>query len=133
MRPYPLTPNAQRRQTWRWLERDVLGPGVEANDSFRGFRSDLGPNAWSGSRSRVKLLGQLVGEDGDAVRRQLEAWRAIDGAVSLPGNLDDTGFVGQKTPLLDAIELLDLHLRLDPDPREADAIASGGDASQEGR
>jgi hypothetical protein len=131
MRPYPHTASAHRQQSWRWLERDILGSDDCVSDAFRSRRQH--GNAWSGSRSRVKLLGQLVREGGDAVKRQLEAWRAIESAVSLPGNLQDTGFVGDATPLLDAIELMDLHLRLGPDPRDGAANPAGSDKSQEGR
>lgn len=135
MRPYPLDDSGSRKG-WLWLDREVLGPDAEANEAFRGFRQQVGggqpgPNGWSGSRSRVKLLGQLVGEGGDAVKRQIEAWRAIEREVSLPGRLSDTGFIGDFTPLLDAIELLDLHLRLDPDPRNAVTSAPGRKDSQE--
>lgn len=134
MRPYPLA-GSSAHQGWPWLDHDVLGPGKMANEAFRGFQKvdggQLGPNGWSGSRSRVKRLGQLVGEDGDAVKRQMEAWGAIEGEVSLPGRLPDTGFIGDRTPLLDAIELLDLHLRLDPDPRTAVKSAPGLNDCQE--
>jgi hypothetical protein len=45
----------------------------------------------------------------------LEAWQAIEPMVRLPARLQDNGYVGSQTPLLDAIELMDLHLRLEPD------------------
>ncbi|MFP4033322.1 MAG: hypothetical protein ACLFTV_17345 [Desulfococcaceae bacterium] len=38
----------------------------------------------------------------------------------MPGGLGDGGFEGQRTALLDAIELLDDHLRLEPDPAQID-------------
>lgn len=138
MRPYPLA-YISEHIGWKWFECEVLGPGAEANDSFRGFRrqgnaGQIGPNCWSGSRSRVKLLGQLVGDGGDAVRRQIEAWQAIEGEVSLHERLLlANGFIGNCTPLLDAIELLDLHLRLDPDPRNTVMSIFSRDDSQEER
>lgn len=137
MRPYPLADRGGRKG-WQWFDREVLGPDVQPNDAFRGLQwvgdeNRLGHNGWCGSRNRVKRLGQIVGEGGDALKRQLEAWRAIEGAVSLPGQLQDTGFIGWATPLLDAIELLDLHLRLEPDPRDAASSGSDGDDWQEDR
>lgn len=113
LRPYPLE-DIGGRQGWRWLDRDVLGPDTHAEHALRGF-VDGGaakPNEWSGSRNRVKLLDQLIVEGRDAVKRQLEAWRTIECGIQLPGGLHDTGFVGSETPLLDAIELLDIHLQL---------------------
>lgn len=135
MRPYPLADRARKR--WDWLEHDVLGPGTEPNNAFRGYRQaedgPVGPNGWSGSRSRVKLLRQLVAEGGDDVKRQLNAWRAIERTLSLPGQLPENGFMDDRTPLLDAIELLDLHLRLDLDPRNAATSAPSFNDSQEER
>jgi len=101
MRPYPLT-NKAREQTWAWLDRELLGP-VEA--THQGLRGDP---AWANSRGRVKQLDSLAHEGADSIRRQLGAWK-----VSLPAGLSGGGFIGHRTPLLDATELLDLHLRLD--------------------
>jgi hypothetical protein len=120
MRPYPIVKRDRGDQSWDWLDRDVLGPTNAQNNSFRGFREDgdpggqsrLVPNVWSGSRNRVKRLGSLVANGKDEVRRQVEAWGA-----QLPEGLPSEGFIGPATPLLDAIELLDLHLRLERDPR----------------
>jgi hypothetical protein len=42
----------------------------------------------------------------------------------MPAGLPGDGFLGSETPLLDAIELMDLHLRLEPDPRRADSDAT---------
>jgi hypothetical protein len=67
----------------------------------------------------VKRLGSLVPGGKDGIARQLEAWEAIEGAVALPGGLPKDGFIGRQTPLLDAIELLDLCVRLERDPRIA--------------
>lgn len=115
LRPYPLA-DAGGRKGWRWLDRDVLGPDTHSKHALRGEIEAGAPkpnDEWSASRNRVKLLGQLVVEGRDAVKRQLEAWRAIEPTIDLPADLHETGFIGTETPLLDAIELLDLHLRLD--------------------
>jgi len=132
MRPYPLVKSHSRDQTWNWLDEELLGPGRVANDSFRGFRHERDAhdqdrtvfNCWSGSRSRVKRLAFLVSNGGDGVKRQVEAWRVSDPAVQMPAGLPGDGFLGSETPLLDAIELMDLHLRLEPDPRRADSDAT---------
>ncbi len=131
MRPYPLVHFDGREQSWTWLDREILGPGKANDGSFRGFRQEQGehgktlfvPNAWSGSRSRVKWLGSLVPDGSDSIRRQVEAWNAIEDGVQLPARLAAGGFIGQRTPLLDAVELLDLHVRLEPDPRVAGRAA----------
>jgi hypothetical protein len=64
----------------------------------------------------VKRLRSLVPDGSEGVRRQVEAWNAIEQGIQLPAGLHDGGFIGQRTPLLDAIELLDLHVRLEPNP-----------------
>jgi hypothetical protein len=52
------------------------------------------------------------------VQHQVSAWRAIESGVALPAGLPQEGFIGNRTPLLDAIELMDIHLRLQPDEGE---------------
>lgn len=126
MRPYPI-PAQRRTQSWTWLQNDLLA----------GLRGD---SMWKGSRSRVKRLLSLVDQGPAHVQRQLNAWRASSDRaappaaevpaetasamppsdaphpLALPGGLPDTGFIGEATPLRDAIELLDLHLQLDAPP-----------------
>ncbi|MCG3173128.1 MAG: hypothetical protein GMKNLPBB_01306 [Myxococcota bacterium] len=121
MRPYPLAPLDGREQSWGWLDTEFLGPGSTSETAGRGLR---GAACWAGSRSRVKRLGSLVPAGRDDIRRQIEAWNAIEDGVALPGGLLGDGFVGKQTPLLDAIELLDLHVRLEPDPTAAGLAAS---------
>lgn len=119
MRPYPLSPFNGREQSWDWLDTELLGPGTTPTTAEGGFR---GAACWAGSRSRVKRLGALVPAGRDAIRRQVDAWNAIEDGVQLPAGLLDEGFIGPQTPLLDAIELLDLHVRLEPDPTVAGAV-----------
>lgn len=117
MRPYPLEPQPPglNKGHWDWFETEILGPGDNENDSFRGFRTARGveiSTVWSGSRSRVKKLDSLLQSSPDQVKTQLEMWRVIEPEVALPGGLPD-GFDGaSETPIRDAVELLDLHLRL---------------------
>lgn len=117
MRPYPVTVSVIGKRTWDWLESDLLGPGKEAKNFERGFRGDT---KWSQSRNRVKKLVGLAPYGPDRVKRQMIAWKATDKNVTLPGGLSDTGFEGCRTALLDAIELLDDHLRLEPEPARGD-------------
>jgi len=102
-RPYRLGASADERETWRWLSRTVLGTTA---DGFRGER-------WRQHRNKLKELASVVREGADGVRRAREAWTAA-ATLAWPGSLDQTaGFLdGVRTPLLDAIELLDIHLPL---------------------
>jgi len=118
MRPYPLAALANRSQSWEWLDKEMLGPGNSPQAAKQGLR---GADCWRESRGRVQLLGSLVPSGADEIRAQLKAWRARDPTIRLPAGLDDGGFLGSQTPVRDAIELLDLHIRLEPDPR-----ANGG-------
>ncbi len=127
MRPYPVADTKDRMQSWRWLDDELLGPSAEGGK--QGFR---GTDAWAGSRSRIKALRAAAPDGSDEVRRELQAWRSTDPDLRLPGGLDDGGHVGPKTPLLDAIELLDLYIRLERDPRRDGVTAEAGDALAEG-
>ena len=130
MRPYPLVRFDGRAQSWAWLDTEVVGPGRTPETAERGLR---GAACWAGSRSRVKKLGSLVPDGSDGVQRQVEAWNAIEDGVRLPARLAAGGFIGQRSPLLDAIELLDLHVRLEPDPRAAGAAADAPAAEEAAR
>lgn len=118
MRPYPVTTFNRRKESWEWLDMELLGPGSLSQTARRGFR---GTPHWAQSRSRVKKLGALIVDGADAVQRQMNAWRAIEPRIALPAGLNESGFIGGQTPLLDAIELMDLHMRLEPDPRAANS------------
>ncbi|MBX3156453.1 MAG: hypothetical protein KF773_10675 [Deltaproteobacteria bacterium] len=101
-RPYRLGAKAGERETWRWLSQTVLGT------TSNGFRGEL----WSQHRNKLKSLAQIVREGPDGVKRARSTWTAAAG-LTWPEDLGDTGFFdGIRTPLLDAAELLDLHLPL---------------------
>jgi hypothetical protein len=70
-------------------------------------------SVWRAHRNKVNELQVAVREGPGSLRRTREAW-IVAGKLQLPGGLDKTsGFPdGVHTPLLDAIELLDLHLPL---------------------
>jgi len=108
-RPYPLVGDYSARLTWEWLDAELLGEPSETGGRL-SFRN---PEVWGERRNKVKELARLVVEGGDAVRDQLAAWQAVFPEIQLPDAIKDTGFKGNSTPLLDAIELLDLHLRLE--------------------
>lgn len=101
-RPYRLGASADEPETWRWLSRTVLGT---APNGFRGEQ-------WNQHRNKVKDLAQIVRDDADGVARARSTWTAA-AELAWPDGLGDNGFFdGTRTPLLDAVELLDLHLPL---------------------
>lgn len=104
-RPYRLGNQKDERETWRWLSQTVLGT------KNHGFRTD----DWQQHRNKLKELASIVREGPDAVRWVRQSWTAA-AKILWPEGLepDDSAafFDGNRTPLLDAIELLDLHLPL---------------------
>lgn len=102
-RPYRLDSTPGEDKTWSWLSQGVLGT---EGKGFRGAQ-------WREHRSKAKQLASLVREGPDGVGRARQAW-TVAANIELPGGLDSTnGFLdGTRTPLLDAVELLDLHLPL---------------------
>ncbi len=113
-RPYELGEPGQigaQGYTFAWLDEVVLGAGGDG--AAGGFHNDF----WRERRNKVKMLAQIVREGGDGVRSALEAWKVTADVDGLPGDLADVdGFDGKRTPLLDAIELLDIHHPLRGDP-----------------
>jgi hypothetical protein len=102
-RPYRLGASSSDRETWRWLSRTVLGTGAG------GFRGEQ----WRQHRNKLKQLAMAIREGRDGVRRAQETWTAARG-LGWPGDLDQANgfFDGIRTPLLDAVELLNVHLPL---------------------
>lgn len=102
-RPCRLGLAADERETWRWLSETVLG---DRPDGFRGER-------WSRHRNKLKELAHVVREGAEGVRRAHESW-TMAATLPWPAGLDQTGgfFDATRTPLLDAVELLDVHLPL---------------------
>lgn len=116
-RPFPLDGDAATRLTWRWLDTELLGDASGNGDS-KGFRN---PRVWGERRNKVKTLATLLRESEQAIKAQLDAWRLIEPRIGLPTPLDASGFNGARTPLLDAVELLDIHLRLEEPPEKSPA------------
>ncbi|WP_448382317.1 hypothetical protein [Desulfosoma sp.] len=103
-RPYRLGSGRQDSETWRWLSGTLL------DDPQMGLRGKL----WSKRRNKVKAFPELVREGPQSVRAALEAWKVVDPSLQLPPPIHEDGFFAQKrTPLIDAMELLDVHLVLD--------------------
>lgn len=112
-RPYPL----EGELSFSWLVDDLL-------DGPRGLRT-----AWRGRRGKVKELRVHVRDGEPAMRRALDAWRrearrrqSADEAW-FPDPIEaGAGFVAGRTPLLDALELLDMHLPLpSAEPQDLEA------------
>ena len=104
LRPYPQG-RSGATQTFSWLLDDVLGDGGAGG--FRGA-------AWQRHRNKIKDLREILRSGPEAVQQSLDAWKVTAGpeAGALPAGLGN-GFQGSETPLLDAIELMDLHLPLE--------------------
>jgi hypothetical protein len=94
------------RSSWRWLDAELLSPQGQ-----RSFRGDL----WAERRNKVKGLREALREGELSVDRTLAAWRRVDARLELPPGTN----VGTHTPVLDAIELMDVHLPLQPRGEEA--------------
>ena len=100
-RPYRLGSGEKEPETWRWLSVTLL------DGELYGIRGDI----WSERRNKVKALTGLVREGKGSVQTALEAWRRVDNKLQLPQPIEHDGFIAEsRTPLLDAIEILDLHV-----------------------
>jgi hypothetical protein len=103
-RPYRLgraPEGSQEPGTWHWLS-DVL---LSDTTGFHG-------SAWAERRSKVRDLGELAREGPEAVAAAVEAWAVTSPGVRLPPGLPVNGYLPGGTPLLDAIELFDIHFPL---------------------
>lgn len=100
-RPYRID---RQGASWPWLRDDLI------EHTLRG-------EEWSGSRGKVKeLLTVVTGQGADGVRDALARWQVVNRNLALPPLLDADGFLdagtARATPLVDAIELLDIHIPL---------------------
>ena len=106
-RPYLLgCANNSEEESWRWLRMEVLD-----NQEY-GLRGE----AWTDKRNKVKALSEVLRGGADAVRDAIKAWRVASGDkpdLQMPLLKSSGGFFDYtRTPLLDAVELVDLHLEL---------------------
>lgn len=109
-RPYPLDGDVSQRLTWDWLDSELLGEPAAGGSNRLSLRN---PGIWGERRNKVKNLAGLARDGANAIRRQLEAWSSVAPDLKLPTPINVDGFKAGRTPLLDAVELLDIHLRLD--------------------
>lgn len=102
-RPYPLhDADSPDKLTWRELDKNVLGTDVPALRSIE----------WTRHRNKLKELAELVFRGPSGVVQGRRAWTRA-ASQRLPRLIANDGFLGDgTTPLLDAIELLELHLPL---------------------
>ncbi len=89
------------RSSWRWLDAELL-----SRDGSHSLRGEV----WTERRNKVKALREALREGEQSVERTLAAWRRVDGRLGLPPHTT----LGTRTPVLDAIELMDVHLPLLP-------------------
>ena len=97
-RPYTLD-EGPNYQTWTWFNKKLL----------RHLRG----TDWKKHRNKVKKLLELAYEGPEKIKRKLEIWQTAFSDLKLPEPIDSNGFAGGKTPLVDAVELLDIHLSLE--------------------
>jgi len=105
-RPYCFEDQINKEQghiSWQWLSHVLL------DDDLCGLRGKV----WAERRNKVMNLQELVHDGPKIVESALEAWQVIDNKLQFPAPVAKSGFIdNQRTPLLDAVELLDLHLKL---------------------
>lgn len=97
--------------TWHWLVRDVL-------TGEKGFQSSL----WQEHRNKAKELRETIRLGPEMVVDEVRSWKIPFPHLCLPPGLPQNGYLnaapGVKdpaTPLLDAVELMDLSIFLDTD------------------
>lgn len=105
-RPYMLGSDRDEQETWTWLSYTLLGDG----------KTSLRQGEWAKRRNKVKAFASLAREGPNSISNALKAWKLQNKELRLPEPIADNGFIAQeRTPLIDALELLDLHLALDPE------------------
>lgn len=110
-RPYLLgSENDMKEETWYWFSRMLL------DDSTFGLRGEV----WSGKHNKVKSLADVVQDGPDSVKSAIMAWSVAnrsqkdDAAFKWPFYKTQGGFFNEsRSPLLDAVELVDIHLVLE--------------------
>jgi len=111
-RPYRIGPTDESDEVdnFTWLGDTLLG----ADEG--GLRHPM----WSDRRSKIRRLADAtyeghisVDRGRTAVNRRLDAWRVVTPDLRLPVPIHDGFTSDQRSPLLDAVELLDRHQILD--------------------
>lgn len=101
-RPYGLGDAFDEVKNWRWLTRTFL------DNPKDGLRRGY----WKDSRNKVKSLREVVRQGAGSVQQTLKAWQAVNPKFQLPEPVREDGFFESRTPILDALELMDLHAPL---------------------
>ena len=108
-RPYRLGSGPADAGSWTWLVQALL------DDPQFGLRG----GQWRKHRNKVKALREVLRDGPDAIKDSLKRWRVVTKGLGLVASANDAGFKENgffdltRTPLLDALELLDLHLPLE--------------------
>lgn len=105
-RPYRLSQDPDV-DSWPWFSDTLM------SDSGVGLRSRM----WTESRNKVKALSTLAREGEDRIGETLKSWQVIKRELNFPKPIAERGFHGNRTPLLDAIELIDIYMSLDTTAR----------------
>jgi len=101
LRPYVLGQAGDDKVTWNVLSRELLGDRESA-----GLRGKI----WGEMRSKVKgHLSELIKGDSEELNAVLSAWNA---ELPIIGGMTN-GYVGDNTPYIDAIEIMDIYWPLD--------------------
>lgn len=127
-RPYLLGSEPDKKdetwlkESWLWLSRMLL------DDSKYGMRGEV----WSRKHNKVKSLNDVVRDGPDIVKSAIMAWRVVSSSpeddVAFKWSFYETngGFFNElRTPLLDAVELVDLHLVLESAAHDATGEKGG--------
>jgi len=102
LKPYPIEGSLQSgHYSWEWLSRSVLSNEVP------GLLSNL----WLRHRSKLLELRDLVRQGPEVIKSKLTAWKVTNKDLEFPSGIED-GYVGERTPILDALEIIDLWLPL---------------------
>jgi len=97
MRPYSLeNEQSPSVDSWYYLTRKLLIKYLKQ---------------WP--RSKAKHLAQIIREGREEVRETLQNWKITTSEIKLPEEISENGYWGSKTPIIDAIELLDIYWRLE--------------------
>jgi hypothetical protein len=114
-RPYRCSPHQGSTLDWPWVADTLLGT---YEFSFHG-------PVWRTRRHKIKELAEVVRQGPEGVRQAFDAWRVSVPNLRLPPPIEQGFCDKNRTPLLDAIELLDLCQHL-PGRNTHQAAAPGG-------
>jgi hypothetical protein len=100
-RPYAFTKEVEP-DSWDWFENTLLGTGQH------GLRSSV----WMESHNKIKALPSLARHNVKILEQTLASWQAINPNLNFPSPIENKGFKNTRTPLIDAVELIDIYMNL---------------------